>query len=255
MFEDEGLSCLVMSIDDFYLTGAEQDHIAKENGSNRLLQSRGNAGTHDIPLMMSTLQDLQSMESGQQSVNVPLYDKSLRGGRGDRAPADRWLRVEHAPDVILLEGWMLGFKALSGEEELYETLPAAMKQINTLMRGYEQFHRMFDNWVVLAVEDPMMIEDSVQEWRLQAEREMKSKGKPGMSDDAVGHEVLKRDCVICVLFVILTVNIIVCNNWRYSIYWQLFLHLIGSSVCIPIRPRVPYVPPSSVQRGSGEKNG
>lgn len=44
---------------------------------------------------------------------VPQYDKSLHSGRGDRAPFGRWLTTTGPVDVVILEGWMLGFTPLS----------------------------------------------------------------------------------------------------------------------------------------------
>ena len=42
LFKSEGKNCISMSIDDFYVTGAEQDIIAVKNADNPLLQFRGN---------------------------------------------------------------------------------------------------------------------------------------------------------------------------------------------------------------------
>lgn len=42
MFERSGWSCLTISIDDFYLTHAEQNEVATSRKSNPLLQFRGN---------------------------------------------------------------------------------------------------------------------------------------------------------------------------------------------------------------------
>lgn len=44
---------------------------------------------------------------------VPQYDKSLHKGRGDRAPFGRWLTATGPVDVVILEGWMLGFTPLA----------------------------------------------------------------------------------------------------------------------------------------------
>ncbi len=68
---------------------------------------------------------------------VDRYDKSLHSGRGDRAPKSSWPEVSSgigsitdpfmfskiwhmvdAPaDIIILEGWMLGFQADCCEED------------------------------------------------------------------------------------------------------------------------------------------
>ena len=40
------------------------------------------------------------------------YDKSAFSGQGDRADPSTWPHVEAPVDVVLFEGWMLGFAAL-----------------------------------------------------------------------------------------------------------------------------------------------
>jgi pantothenate kinase-related protein Tda10 len=45
MFAAEGIQCIAMSLDDFYLPGEKQDQLAKDHQSNPLLQYRGN-GNH-----------------------------------------------------------------------------------------------------------------------------------------------------------------------------------------------------------------
>lgn len=41
------------------------------------------------------------------------YDKSQHEGRGDRAAESKWQMVKGPVDVVLFEGWMLGFRPLS----------------------------------------------------------------------------------------------------------------------------------------------
>lgn len=59
-------------------------------------------------------------------LRVPRYDKSARGGKGDRAPEAEWSVVSTPPDIVLLEGWMLGFEALPDESPLL----AAAEQVD-----------------------------------------------------------------------------------------------------------------------------
>ncbi len=40
---------------------------------------------------------------------IPRYSKALRDGKGDRAPAGDWTNVTGEIDIVLFEGWMLGF--------------------------------------------------------------------------------------------------------------------------------------------------
>jgi D-glycerate 3-kinase len=124
MLRDIGRSCVSLSIDDFYLTGAELESLASHNPDNFILQSRGNggtilcccelllctdigvvfscysAGTHDLELFHHTINSLLSFGDAVSSgaaldlvVRVPRFDKSLRGGKGDRAPEDKWTVV------------------------------------------------------------------------------------------------------------------------------------------------------------------
>lgn len=55
---------------------------------------------------------------GWLQVAIPRYDKSQQGGRGDRAPKEAW-PVKRGPlDVVLFEGWMLGFSPFSDSKEV-----------------------------------------------------------------------------------------------------------------------------------------
>lgn len=85
-----GERSVVFSIDDFYLPAADQRSLALSNPGNELLRYRGNAGTHDLPLLRECLAALKSGEP----VLLPVYDKALLGGRGDRADPSKWKRVE-----------------------------------------------------------------------------------------------------------------------------------------------------------------
>ena len=91
----------VISIDDFYLPSEEMELAIKNNPWN---VSRGFPGTHSIYLMKDKLQ--QWKINGK--LNVPVFDKSLRNGLGDRA---YW--SQSSPDVLIIEGWFLGVKPLS----------------------------------------------------------------------------------------------------------------------------------------------
>ena len=184
-FAADGLSCVVVSIDDFYLTGAEQDALAQAHPSNPLLQVRGNAGTHDLALGTATLRALKRCDGGggddsSSSSSIPRYDKAARGGRGDRAPRDDWQPVSQPPDVILFEGWMSGFAPLPADAPILAE-HAGLAEVNTLLARYSEWHALMDAWVVLAVDDP----GCVYTWRLEAEHAMAAAGRPGMSDAQV----------------------------------------------------------------------
>ncbi|CAM9380369.1 unnamed protein product [Choristocarpus tenellus] len=192
LLERRGQSCEVLSIDDFYLTGEQQDDLAGKNPENNLLQVRGNAGTHDLELALATVKALRELRPGDAPLSIPQYDKSARRGRGDRAPKEAWATVVDPPQVILLEGWMLGFEALPegasfpiAGVERDETSNAcengSLNQVNIFLHEYEKLHDEVDAWVVLKTSNPEM----VFEWRAEAERKMRAEGKAGLTDEEV----------------------------------------------------------------------
>ncbi|HET8725991.1 MAG TPA: glycerate kinase, partial [Alphaproteobacteria bacterium] len=83
MLAERGIRAAALSIDDFYLTRAEQVALAAANPGNRYLQQRGLPGTHDLALGTRTLERLRGLRTGG-SVALPAYDKSAFSGRGDR---------------------------------------------------------------------------------------------------------------------------------------------------------------------------
>jgi D-glycerate 3-kinase len=99
MFISQGYRAVVASLDDFYLTAADQDRVAALHPTNSLLRYRGNAGTHDLPLMMAVLGSLRE----GSDVRVPAYDKALRGGRGDRAAPALWSEIRGRQDIVIIE--------------------------------------------------------------------------------------------------------------------------------------------------------
>ncbi|EIE22379.1 P-loop containing nucleoside triphosphate hydrolase protein [Coccomyxa subellipsoidea C-169] len=178
LFTHVGIRAASVSIDDFYLTFADQQQLAKDNATNRLLQVRGNAGTHDLQLGTDILAALKSASSQGSQVSVPRYDKSQNGGRGDRADTSTWPSVQGPLDIILFEGWMLGFRPSSDVQEIDGDLVS----INEKLREYEAaWDAWVDAWLVVKVGAP----DWVYKWRLQAEHAMLAAGKPGMSDEQV----------------------------------------------------------------------
>ena len=86
----------VISIDDFYLPSDEMKLAIKDNPWN---VSRGFPGSHSVELMHEKL--LNWKLNGE--LNVPVFDKSLRSGLGDRS---HWR--SNNPDLLIIEGWFLG---------------------------------------------------------------------------------------------------------------------------------------------------
>lgn len=173
---ERGLRGAGVSIDDFYLTRAEQVALAAAHPGNPYLEHRGYPGTHDVALGVRTLTALTAIEAGA-SLRVPAYDKSAHGGRGDRAPESDWRVVEGPLDVVLVEGWMLGFTPVP-ESTLPDPMMAAP---NRALAHYAAWYALIDRWIVLRAADP----EFVLEWRVEAEERMKASGKPGLSREAI----------------------------------------------------------------------
>ena len=91
----------VISIDDFYLPSNEMKLAINNNPWN---VSRGFPGSHSVKLMQEKLVNWKI--NGE--LNVPVFDKSLRNGLGDRS---HWRSDK--PDLLILEGWFLGIEPFS----------------------------------------------------------------------------------------------------------------------------------------------
>lgn len=169
-----------LSIDDLYLRRKDQQALAAAHPNNRLWQQRGQPGTHDLALAERVFSDLRrccSSESGQggeegggegergggrRGVRLPRFDKSLYGGAGDRvfprgdgngSPGgseggdQAWEEAEEVGcvDVLLFEGWCVGFRALPDsqvDESLGRGNPLnSLLQVNRALRAYDALTR------------------------------------------------------------------------------------------------------------------
>ncbi|KAF2595412.1 hypothetical protein F2Q70_00045783 [Brassica cretica] len=169
-----------ISIDDFYLTAQGQAQLREDNPGNALLEYRGNAGSHDLPFSVETIEALSQLTKDDMKMKVPRYDKSAYSGRGDRADAETWPEVEGPLKVILFEGWMLGFKPLPSE--VVKSVDPQLETVNKNLEAYyDAWDKYINAWVIIKIKDPSY----VYRWRLQAEIAMRQAGKAGMSDDEV----------------------------------------------------------------------
>lgn len=115
--EPHSLKVVVLSIDDLYLPHEHLVAVAKAYPENRLLQGRGQPGTHDVKLgteILARLKRINEESERDTVVHIPKFDKSLHGGEGDRVPEGT--DVRGPIDVVVLEGWCVGFYPSSKEE-------------------------------------------------------------------------------------------------------------------------------------------
>jgi len=150
----------------------------------------------------------QSIASGAHSdSHIPSFDKSRFNGEGDRVPEADWARVPRTIpiDVVVFEGWCVGFQALSTsvvqdkwEAAQRETVPKTDMSVNTLadcslehltiineaLRRYNESFmgpQHLDALVHLDTDDLV----NVDAWRLGQEHAMWKERGAGMSDSEV----------------------------------------------------------------------
>ncbi|KAI0840787.1 P-loop containing nucleoside triphosphate hydrolase protein [Hypoxylon sp. FL0890] len=189
--EDEGLEALVCSIDDFYLRREDQEALAAAHPDNKLLQVRGEPGTHDMNLAREFFAAL----CNGQPVKVPQYDKSAYSGKGDRVPESQWETVngpgQPKIQVVIFEGWCVGFRYLSPVEVSlkYNGPNKTLRQhdlehlnyINERVQAYDIITDTFDAFIHIDAENIEWVYD----WRLEQEAALRKQKGTGMTDEEV----------------------------------------------------------------------
>lgn len=99
-----GWRTAVLSIDDFYLTRAERQVLARD--VHPLFATRGVPGTHDMTMLSNALDQLGNLPAGA-AMTLPRFDKSS----DERAKVSTWPRVDGPLDMVVLEGWCVGSEA------------------------------------------------------------------------------------------------------------------------------------------------
>jgi len=191
-----------VSLDDFYLGHNERALLRDRNPCNELLKVRGQPGTHDADLALEFFEQFCTTgESGKESLWIPAFDKSLFQGDGDRLTRSQWPSVSAPLDILVFEGWCLGFQALPEDELIsaatskagYQQLRTkplvdhrledlllvnkCLRQYNDTFMGPQHF-----NFMVHLDTDDL---ENVYTWRLEQERELRRVKGTGMSDSQV----------------------------------------------------------------------
>ena len=128
--EKHKYNAIEVSLDDFYLPHKERQALRKDNPENKLLRARGQPGTHDTLLAKNFFEQFQKPGS---DIWIPSFDKSQFQGDGDRAPRDQWRTVKGPVDVVIFEGWCVGFRPI--EKEAVEKKQQEAVQIRSSTRG------------------------------------------------------------------------------------------------------------------------
>ena len=151
LVESSSLNIAWVGLDDFYLTQAERQDMA--DTVHPLFATRGPPGTHDLALALETLGGLKNA-TAQSRTALPRFDKPS----DDRVPYGNWPHFNGTPDLILVDGWMMGLmadqKAASEPpmNPLEEEDPDGVwrgAQEDHLATGYQEFWDIFDGFLHL----------------------------------------------------------------------------------------------------------
>jgi D-glycerate 3-kinase len=160
--------CAQMSLDDFYLTKAARQTLAKK--VHPLFATRGLPLTHDLTLASNTILALKAA-TPNSTTPLPAFDKIA----DDRRDPSNWPRFNGRPKAIIIEGWCLSATAIPSNDLL--------KPINNFERehdpdggwrtrwndalgaDYQDFFAKFD--AILHLAAPSF--DVVLDWRCEQE--------------------------------------------------------------------------------------
>jgi D-glycerate 3-kinase len=169
----EGLRAVGISIDDFYLTRRQQLALSRRHADNRFLAQRGYPGTHDVALGKRVLVGLKRL--GARELALPSYDRSAFMGQGDRRPQTACPRTTGPLDLVILEGWMLGFRPVDDD------IDPDLRPINEYLRAYAAWTTLLDAFIWLEPVDVRVVVD----WRAEAEADARASGRTAMTDEQV----------------------------------------------------------------------
>jgi D-glycerate 3-kinase len=113
-------------------------------------------------------------------MQLPRYDKAAFSGAGDTAPKGAWPTITGPLDLVLFEGWMLGFTAQGPQVSAgtHQSLDAVDQYLAAYKDAWDGHVHA---WLVVAVENPRW----VFQWRQEAETQMRKQGRGGMTDEQV----------------------------------------------------------------------
>ena len=153
----------VISIDDFYLPSDEMILAIKNNPWS---VSRGFPGSHSVELMYEKL--LNWKINGE--LDVPVFDKSLRDGLGDRS---HW-RLDN-PDLLILEGWFLGIEPfVIDDDQLINSSELSPNEFSYRLKIQKNLSKYLDVWNLIDNIwhlKPLKFE-YMNMWKLNQEKEM-----------------------------------------------------------------------------------
>ena len=185
LLKEQGYNVVVFSLDDIYKTYKERERLRKKIPE---YTARGPPGTHDVKLGLEIIKKLKKSTS-KTRVLVPVFDKSLHKGKGDRLPEHEWKVVVGKVDIVIFEGWIVGARPI-GEDNLkivhevekkIDPSGRLRKAIDRNLRKYEALFNEIDDLVVLDV--PGI--EKIEEWRKLQEEKLRERTGQGMKPEEV----------------------------------------------------------------------
>jgi D-glycerate 3-kinase len=169
MREVHGVSTVVLSLDDFYLTKAARASLAES--IHPLFATRGVPGTHDLVLLNETITALRQPGG---AVPLPAFDKA----RDDRTEMVHWRQVSAPIQLILLEGWCIGLSPQKESELEAPVNQVEVEQDPSLIWRREANRQLANEYADLfgELEALLLLQapsfDAVFEWRWQQEQRL-----------------------------------------------------------------------------------
>lgn len=175
-----GCTSLSLSIDDLYKTYRDRQALLQVDP--RLIW-RGPPGTHDVELGIDVLDRARQCDR-RKPIPVPRFDKSLYGGMGDRVEPE----LVAPADIVWFEGWFMGTRPVDPkifdrriDPIITDGDRSFARDCNQRLHDYLPLWQRLDRLAVLYPVDYRLS----KQWRKEAERKMKDRGKSGMSDDEI----------------------------------------------------------------------
>ena len=103
-----GRKSIVLALDDYYLGAAARRELARLE--HPLFSIRGAPGTHDFDLLLEHLSVLRN--NAATTLELPRFDKS----RDDREKEPVRLTLTGQPEVVFVEGWLIGMPPQSAAD-------------------------------------------------------------------------------------------------------------------------------------------
>lgn len=198
--EPYSLSVVTWSLDDIYLTHADQLALAQKYPDNPLLQHRGQPSTHDLVLGEKVFASL----AAEKPTAIPQYDKSAFAGQGDRVPESQWEVVnsegQQKIKVVIFEGWCVGFRPRDDNtlRALWEDAVRRkesgdysgrlgyvkfedIQTVNDSLKGYNALTDKLDALIHIDAQNLRF----VYEWRQEQERTLRAAKGTGMTEEQV----------------------------------------------------------------------